>query len=562
MRPSYDRPEPTQATFPNVVGEHVDGQLELHEPGPRVDVDAVHTRELEVDPRQCYLPGVLGVRTGAQWCRESASCKVAMVQLDLWRAAQHKRRGRVWSETDLAMATALQLRSWGVVELGHRKTVIPEWMRGEVLDTPNGELVLTHNPRARQILAWAWSAFEAGTFGVLLTRDQWAEVLGCSPRSVHNYMRELEAKGLIRRMPTMAPARVDGEIIPGSWDAAVLVRIGTGLDCIALAAFERRHVRYPRRSGIRRHAARELAQALRCSSRDRGRALQHERRALRLSWQQRSDSTHGGAAAPSSLPCMAKNANLPAPPPTELESGLGWSAQGAAGAPPQDPSSKAAGDRSTADAVRSPAPRPDGTAPHTSRELQPPCFASAPAPSTISTSTTTATLERDRAASRRRAPAQGAAPRKRTWQDAAAELGRTLNATGNRDAADSVVEALASIGIAVELEAPPRPSDAAWFASEHDARVGAALQPAVDELVEDLAGRVVDDQGAAYRTALERLELEHRRDLPLFAQPSRSSSSSSSSSPPSADAGATEGRGVSSSSASSSTPATPDRRRS
>jgi len=73
------------------------------------------------------------------------------------------------------------------------------------------------------------------------------------------------------------------------------------------------------------------------------------------------------------------------------------------------------------------------------------------------------------------------------------------------------------------LEQPPSPSSVSssssteqreWFDNEREARVGAALQPAAAALVDDLAGRVVDESDGvrAYSAALERLERGRLRD--------------------------------------------------
>jgi hypothetical protein len=272
MQPTSDG---HQITLANVHGEDSDGQIELVEPGPRAEIDEQHS--FEIDARQGVLPGVPGVRVGARWRRDSAEgAPVSWSQLSLRLAGIAQHRGRRWNAGDVATMRNVEMQTWGIVECNDRKLVTPEWLRVDRVDAPDGELVLTRNPNCQKMLSWVWAAFEAGAGGVRLTRDQWAELLCCSPRSVFNHWKRLEAAGLIVRVQTYAPAQYKGEIVPGSWDAAWIVRIGPELERVALAAFERFRVKFPKGFGIRRAHAHAVAVGLRQSVRTRGRSLQGE----------------------------------------------------------------------------------------------------------------------------------------------------------------------------------------------------------------------------------------------------------------------------------------------
>ncbi len=517
MHSSYDPAAETQVTLPNVVGENAEGQLELHEPGPRVERE--ESNEVQYDARQGWLRGVPGVRVGATWRRDSAEGEhVSWQQLELRLAGIAKHSGRMWTKRDHQTMRDVELQTWGIVELGDRSLRMPAWFRAPVIDTPCGEVELGRKGKPmrmvqRAMLAWIWLACEAGAGGVWMTNAQWSEALGCSPRSVYDQRKALEERGLIRVQSTWAAASF-GKAGPraGSQDSKNLYRLGPALDAVGLAMFERPHVEAPR-GRVNRHAARELAGILRGCAREWGRDYQHSERATRVKWAETSAerralgdsraamvagvasptvrSTGGGAERrPTLCAGLAKSANLPAPPSlTGREGELGGSALRAAAGAAHRGRGNAGDHRCSAVAERSPAARSSATAPLDARAQRPTEGAAVPASRDDSTSTTTATLEHDRSTSRRRATAQGAAPRKRTWQDAAAELGRTLGATGNRDAAESVVEALASIGVAVELD-PPTLERRTWFDDEAAARVGAMLEPAAAELAGKLGAFV------------------------------------------------------------------------
>lgn len=521
MHTPYDSHAQTQPPLPHVRVEHAAGQGELLEPGPRVEADDV-PRTRARDPRQCYLPGLEGVRVGADWRRDSAPGEHApWTQLELRLRGICKRLGRNWSARDRETLLDLQLQTWGIVELGDRKAIIPEWMRAEVIDTPNGELELGRNAPTRIMLAWLWAAFEAGAGGVLMTRAQWAEALCCSERSVHNHWQRLEARGLIRRVQTWRPAELEGEPRRGSMHGPVLCRIGPALDCVALAAFERPWVTCAR-GRVSRHAARELAGALRGSARARGRELQlayAERRARYkatsagrgIVWRPRAEG-----AKPARTMCArpAKSASLPAPPPLTGRAGeLGGSAQGASvGASPLEID---AGRRSSAPAERLPAP-PTGTAAPAAAEASAPAELAegSPRPLVLSWTPPATTDPRPENASRRRATARGAAPRNltRTFADAIAELARGVGAVDPSVQA-GLLAGLASIGVA-ELE-QHRSSEPPAYAAPLERPATAPPDPSPGEVSVD-----------RFEAALRALEREQLRGLDLFDHASSSSSSS------------------------------------
>lgn len=316
-----------------------------------------------------WLPTVPGVRIGSRWRRERSGVFCDWPTLQRRIAGLYAHRGRCWTEGDIATMRDLQCQTWGVVEIGRHRTVVQQWMRQPELVLRTGEVIeLTRNARAREMLAWVWAATEAGAGGVLMTREQWCEVLTCSPRSIYNYQRELERKGLVRLERTLRPAERDGSRVPGSWDGPTLMRLGPALDGLALALYERPHVRYPQRSPIRRHRARALAASLRVATRIRGGERQAAMLATRERWRVTSASPPA-PAAPSTpppleppacrpspacvetapAPYVASFASLPAPPPPtgergELRSG---GAKAPVGAEPTNPtrSARASGPR-------------------------------------------------------------------------------------------------------------------------------------------------------------------------------------------------------------------------
>lgn len=130
------------------------------------------------DKRDPYLCGVAGVRKGAAYRRDSiGGAHRSWMALDKWRAAQRQRRGRVWSEVDRTYYADMRAQTWGVVEVGDARVALPLWMR-ETIEREDGEAIeCVRNLRARTMLAIVWASLEAGTGGVLLTHEHWAEVL-------------------------------------------------------------------------------------------------------------------------------------------------------------------------------------------------------------------------------------------------------------------------------------------------------------------------------------------------------------------------------------------------
>ena len=202
------------------------------------------------DPDLCDLaalagldPDVPGVRLNARWRRDSAGGEQLALPwswLEDRRGYQEIHRGREWSPGDLELADHIGAQTWNVADVGARTVRLPVWMLAAFVCPRTGDAIeIPTNPRARMMIGVVWAAFVAGSGGVMLTRAQWAQLLGCSPRSVYTYQCELLRRGLLRRVETWKPARDEfGGRIAGSTHGALLLRIGPMLDALAPLAFE------------------------------------------------------------------------------------------------------------------------------------------------------------------------------------------------------------------------------------------------------------------------------------------------------------------------------------
>lgn len=224
-----------------------------------------------------------GIRKGARWRRDSTPGKwIPPEVVEAGRLFRDQRRGRVWNESDERARQDLIAQCWGLPEVADVRITIPQWLGASIERADTGEVIdVGRNPRARMLLAIVWAAMERGTMGVLMSREQWAQVLCCSPRSVGTYVAQLVELGLLRRAQTWRSIQPrKGEDVAGAEHGPLLLRVGPQLDAIALEVFARRHIRVPR-GAVSRRAARELAVALRSGARQAGRALQREHKARR-----------------------------------------------------------------------------------------------------------------------------------------------------------------------------------------------------------------------------------------------------------------------------------------
>jgi len=202
------------------------------------------------------------VRPGARWRRRDTGEHIPWPVLHQRMAGFAKRRGRAWTDKDDELWTSVRSQTWGPMEVGDRQVRIPQWL----VDELDG-VELAKIGRERIMLSIVWSSYIAGTGGVRLTREEWTETLLCSVRSVSNYLRRLEDRGLIERVQTWqrSPDRPQG-----SATHTVIVRPGPALLRLAgVTVWESK--RPPRRSGHTRAAGKAAARALRLKARQRRR---------------------------------------------------------------------------------------------------------------------------------------------------------------------------------------------------------------------------------------------------------------------------------------------------
>jgi hypothetical protein len=222
-----------QATLPGVRCEHANGQIELLD--VTIDTSAIANEPrlvaaaelVELGQLQLGLPGVLPTRT--PWVRGMRDKVVPWEQLQLRLNGIDKHRGRKWTQHDEETMALVRAQTWNAADIGQKPLTIPEWLdAGDAIVSPiNGRLVqLPRNPGERRMLEVLWAAYEAGTGGVYMSKVDWATKLRCSVRSVYNYQRGLERKGLGEFQQLWAPLP-DGKA--GSRRGYVLARIGRGI---------------------------------------------------------------------------------------------------------------------------------------------------------------------------------------------------------------------------------------------------------------------------------------------------------------------------------------------
>lgn len=145
------------------------------------------------------------VRAGAPWRRRGEEGDpVPWAELDDSLAGIQEHRGRAWTDHDAWTMAQISAQTWGPREVGDRATRVPEWWGDR----------FGRNAKELWLLAVVWAAFVDRVGGVRLTREQWIEVLLCSTSSVDNYLRRLEARGLIVRVQTWRAApEGDGSLV-------------------------------------------------------------------------------------------------------------------------------------------------------------------------------------------------------------------------------------------------------------------------------------------------------------------------------------------------------------
>ncbi len=266
------------------------------------------------EDRSPQKASVEGVRLGAAWRRRDTGEFQPWALLQARMGGFEKRRGRAWTENDDELWAHVRAQTWGPVEVGDRQVRLPQWLVDQVAGQQLAKI-----GRERILLAVVWAAFIAGAGGVRLTRGEWTEVLLCSVRSVSNYLRRLEDRGLIVRVRTWqrSPDRPKG-----SAAHTIIVRPGPALlELAEQTVWE--HKRPPRRSGHSKRAGKAAARKLRAAARARRRELsaaayrtRESRRSRPRGESRRLCRSPGSGAGPGVAPQHgAKFANHPTPPP-------------------------------------------------------------------------------------------------------------------------------------------------------------------------------------------------------------------------------------------------------
>ncbi len=263
-------------------------------------------RLLEVDPLDGVMPGLHGVRKGAQWRRRSAGCTCGEKKCKHrdrssdWRSLEKRFYGldvhahRGWNSNDFEIMAHVEAQCLNAADVGQLQKLTlkipePSWLQAGTLRSPTtGELVpIGMSPTATErqrvlptmyrILRIIWYAFVLGTGGVLMSKAQWSAELRVSKKTIWRYMKIAEEAGLIRITQTFAPPTADDK---GRREWFHLIRIGHTLEKLAaLAAFETAGVRAPKGS-LNRQQAKKLAEGLRQAGRDE--AFDQESRAYQL----------------------------------------------------------------------------------------------------------------------------------------------------------------------------------------------------------------------------------------------------------------------------------------
>ena len=269
-----------QQTGLAIAVEHAHGQLELCDPGPRIEPDP--PRESDADDRQLELTGV---KAGARWRRKNAKgAPIAWAQIDLQLAGikMRRRRAGTWALHKAAIHTMSNVRAqtYCAADLGALDALsMPAWARGRWELTPNEE----------KLLGALWRAYANGTGGLDDCSSTIASDLGMSERTLRNSLNGrgpdsvsprpgLIERGLVHVNRTHKQGR-HGRKCDDSW---LLLRIGPELEAIG---HELVHARggAPRGSGYSRTSSRRARQ--RASS---------DARRLRKSQAQRAWRSRGG----------------------------------------------------------------------------------------------------------------------------------------------------------------------------------------------------------------------------------------------------------------------------
>lgn len=219
-----------------------------------------------------------GIVAGASWRRESAGGEHRSWR-ELDRALEVRARfgGRPWCEGDGRTLADAVAQCWDVCDVRrcHRSVT---WLGDAIVDPLSGELLpLPRKLGMKKLLEILVLACQAGTGGVIMSRHEWAPVLGCCPRTVYNYVQPLVALGLVRcvRLRRQATNGRRGTELDRN-----MLRIGPVLERQAAIG------RYARRNGVKipGRCTRELAGRI---------EAQLDRRAARRAFD-RSGATYRG----------------------------------------------------------------------------------------------------------------------------------------------------------------------------------------------------------------------------------------------------------------------------
>jgi hypothetical protein len=330
---------------------------------------------LAIDPLDGVMPGVPGLRVGAQWRRGSAGCACGVKKCghrdrsSSWRSLEKRFYGlmshahRRWCPNDFEVMGHIEAQCLNATDVGQlsmltRKIPEPSWLKASNIRCPTtGEIVrIGQSPTATQrvrtlpnvfrILVVIWYAFVLGTGGVLMSKAQWAAELTISKKGVWRYMTLLEAAGLVRITQTFQAPTPDDK---GRREWVHLIRIGHRLEKLAaLAAFETAGVKAPKGS-LNRNQAKQLAAALREARRDdvfagEGRAYQLDDAAKQATEQRPQGERRSIGRRPfdrdaysTRRPLLSRDSRTNSPSTPPLKSGLSSGLAPSPGLAPQEP---------------------------------------------------------------------------------------------------------------------------------------------------------------------------------------------------------------------------------
>jgi len=291
-----------------VTVEHAHGQLELCDPGPRVDVDVDRHARDDGDDGDDQLE-LFGVRAGAAWRRHSiGGTLVGWDQLDLQLLGLKMRRRRdgTWAPNKAAVRLMANVRAqtYNAADLGGLDNIgLPKWARG-LWDLTSTE---------EKLLGALWAAYKNGTGGIYELQSTLAADLEVSERSIRHALHGRGGKsprvglidrGLVRRQGTHR----EGTQGRGCDDSWALLRIGPVAETKGHALVFARGGRVPKSSGYTRTSARR---ALQRASR---RAREYRRKRAGAAWRRRGGARllTSSARPPASSSPSPRSCTLPA----------------------------------------------------------------------------------------------------------------------------------------------------------------------------------------------------------------------------------------------------------